>query len=126
MLHTIKTSQPVAVVIAQIENILLKNNVTIFAKISHSQAAKEAGLQMSDEELLIFGNPSIGTDLMLENPAIGIELPLKILAWRQNDITYVAYKDPAQLITDYSIIKNAAVISSFSGMLQKLLNSIPQ
>jgi uncharacterized protein (DUF302 family) len=32
-------------------------------------------------EVLIFGNPKAGTPLMQANKTIGIDLPLKVLAW---------------------------------------------
>jgi uncharacterized protein (DUF302 family) len=32
-------------------------------------------------ELLIFGNPKGGTALMVQRPTVGIDLPMKALAW---------------------------------------------
>ena len=81
IVHT--TTKSVKEILDRIETLLHQNEVKVFARISHSQAAKEAGLEMEDEELLIFGNPKTGTALMIDDSAVGIELPLKVLAAAQ-------------------------------------------
>jgi uncharacterized protein (DUF302 family) len=93
ILITHTTPRSVKEVMDLIEKNLREKGVKVFARISHSEAAKAAGLTMQDEEVLIFGNPKVGTALMLERPSIGIELPLKILAWRAGDKTQVEYQD---------------------------------
>lgn len=102
--HT--TPLAVSEIINRIEKILHEKDITVFARISHSQAAKEVGLTMPAEELLIFGNPKVGTALMLDNPAIGIELPLKIIAWQVGEKTIVAYQNLDKLGEIFAI--NAA------------------
>jgi uncharacterized protein (DUF302 family) len=48
--------------------------------------------------VLIFGNPKGGTPLMQSNPTIGIDLPLKVLAWQDADgKAWLAYNDPGWL-----------------------------
>jgi len=78
---------------------------------------------MQDEELLIFGNPKIGTNLMLENPAIGIELPLKILAWSDNSCTKVAHHKLESLTEKYGIRQSEAVISNMAASLRAIVTS---
>lgn len=87
----------------RLEKILREKNVTVFARISHSKAASDVGLALPEEELLIFGNPKVGTALMLENPAMGIELPLKIIAWQANQQTIIAYQDLDKLAEMFAI-----------------------
>ncbi|HJT20880.1 MAG TPA: DUF302 domain-containing protein, partial [Nitrospira sp.] len=47
--------------------------------------AKKAGLEMKPTELLIFGNPKGGTALMVAKPTAAIDLPMKALAWEDQD-----------------------------------------
>jgi uncharacterized protein (DUF302 family) len=56
-----------------------RRDLTVFARIDHAAAARDAGLQLADEEVLLFGNPRAGTPLMQSDPEIGIELPLRVL-----------------------------------------------
>ena len=53
----------------------------LFGRIDFAADAEEAGLVMRPTQLLIFGNPRAGTPLMLAEPTVAIDLPLKALAW---------------------------------------------
>lgn len=109
--------------IDRIEHTLRERGVTVFARIDHCRGARQAGLDMQEEELLIFGNPEIGTNLMLENPAIGIELPLKILAWSDNSCTKVAHHKLESLTDEYGIRQSEAVISNMAASLRAIVTS---
>jgi len=56
-----------------------------FALIDHSGAAQHVGLEMQEAKLLIFGSPRAGTPLMVASPLLALDLPLKILVWRNRD-----------------------------------------
>jgi uncharacterized protein (DUF302 family) len=72
--------------------------VTVFAIVDHSGEAEKAGLKMLPTKLLIFGNPTAGTPLMLAAPSIAIDLPLKILVSEDEDgKVWVSYNSPDYL-----------------------------
>jgi beta-galactosidase len=106
--------------IDRIENFLRERNVTIFGRIDHGAGARQAGFDMQDEELLIFGNPKIGTDLILDNPAIGIDLPLKILAWSDDSGTKVGHHKLESLFEKYGV-HNKAVISNMTETVRAIV-----
>jgi len=53
--------------------------IKVFAVIDQQAEAGAAGLAMPPTTLVIFGNPQAGTPLMLANPQVGVDLPLKVL-----------------------------------------------
>jgi uncharacterized protein (DUF302 family) len=53
----------------------------VFGRIDHGAKAVEVGLPLRPTELLLFGHPRGGTPLMQEQQTVGIDLPLKALAW---------------------------------------------
>ena len=108
----------------RIEKNLQQKKVTIFARINHGQAAKDAGLNMQEEEVLIFGNPQVGTALMLENPAIGIELPLKILVWQQKEKTCVAYQDLDKLAQWFQLKTSLNTIEALKNFITQKVDEI--
>ncbi len=55
------------------------HGIKVFATIDQRAEALAAGLQMPPATLILFGNPKVGTPLMLANPQSGIDLPLKVL-----------------------------------------------
>jgi|SRR5579885_2254931 uncharacterized protein (DUF302 family) len=122
-LITFSTTLSVAEVMDRIEKILREKNITIFARISHSEAARNAGLTMQDEELIIFGNPKVGTALMIESPAIGIELPLRIIAWKKNQETIVGFQDTDKLVSEYQIETSTDTIRQFKKILTTLVET---
>jgi len=98
------SSHSVSTTIDRLESLLQERAVLVFARIDFSADAARAGLQMRPEQLLIFGNPRAGTALMLAEPAAGIDLPLKALAWEDPDgQVRLAYNDPAYVIERHAL-----------------------
>jgi uncharacterized protein (DUF302 family) len=76
---------------------LERRGQTLFAAFDHAAAAHEAGLELDPELVLVFGNPRAGTQLMVDDPEIGIELPLRVLVYDRGGVVTVAYHDPHEL-----------------------------
>ena len=76
----------------------------IIARVDHAAGAKAAGMELKPTELLIFGNPKLGTPLIAANPAIGIDLPLKALAWQDaSGKVMLGYTAPATMKARHGI-----------------------
>jgi uncharacterized protein (DUF302 family) len=67
--------------IERLESLATARGLTIFARIDFGKDAGRAGLSMRPMQMLIFGNPKAGTPLLIAAPRIGLDLPLKALAW---------------------------------------------
>jgi uncharacterized protein (DUF302 family) len=67
--------------VERIEAILRQKGITLFALVDHGQEAAKVGMKMPPTKLLILGKPQAGTPLMLAEPRLAIDLPLKILVW---------------------------------------------
>ncbi len=65
--------------IARVRAVLAAKQIAEFCLIDHSGAAAGAGLTMPNTKVIVFGNPKAGTPLMLAEPGIAIDLPLKLL-----------------------------------------------
>jgi len=78
--------------------------LTVFARVDHCAAAREAGLEMQDEQVLIFGSPRAGTPLMVARPLVGLDLPLRVLVWRAPDgQVWASYQDAAFIARRYGL-----------------------
>lgn len=94
----------VATTIDRLEANLKQRGILVFARIDFSGDAARAGLTMRPEQMLIFGNPKAGTPLMLQVPAVGLDLPLKALAWEDaGGKVWAAYNDPQYILRRYGI-----------------------
>jgi uncharacterized protein (DUF302 family) len=103
-LVTLPSGHSVAATIDRLEAGLKQRGILVFARIDFSGDAARAGLRMQSEQMLIFGNPKAGTPLMLQVPAVGLDLPLKVLAWEDpGGKVWVAYNDPQYIIRRYGM-----------------------
>lgn len=75
---------PVVETLDRLEAILHAKGATVFARIDHAAAAAEVGLSMRPTQVLIFGDPKIGTPVMQAAPTVAIDLPFKALAWEDD------------------------------------------
>jgi len=106
----------VAVTIDRLDASLKQRHILVFARIDFSGDASRAGLQMRPEQLLIFGNPKAGTPLMLQAPAVGLDLPLKVLAWEDADgKVWMAYNDPQYIVRRHGI--DAALAANLAAVV---------
>jgi uncharacterized protein (DUF302 family) len=93
-LITIPSTYGVEETIDRLASEAKSKGMTIFAHVDHAAGAKDAGLSLRPTLLLIFGNAKGGTPLMQGNQQIGIDLPLKALAWEDaSGKTWVSYND---------------------------------
>lgn len=102
----------------RLEAVLKSKGITIFARIDHAGEAEKVGLKMRPTQLLIFGSPKAGTALMNASPSIAIDLPLKALAWEdENGKVWLSYNSPAFLKQRHDLkeefMKNIAAVASF-------------
>jgi uncharacterized protein (DUF302 family) len=100
---------------------LERRDIHVFARVDHGGGARAAGLELADAQLLIFGDPRVGTLLMQSDPRIGYELPLRVLAWDDAGRTMVGYRQPTQLATEYAVADQAGVLERMDGLLEQLV-----
>lgn len=84
-LITVESSFSVSETIDRLAAGAVQAGLLVFARIDHAKGARDAGLGLRPTELLIFGHPRGGTQLMLDDQRTGIDLPFKALAWQDHD-----------------------------------------
>ena len=78
-LETVETQNDVPTAVAKLIATIKAKELTHFQTIDHAKNAKDVGLRLKPETVVIFGNPKMGTKLMECNPSMGLDLPLRIL-----------------------------------------------
>src|SRR5690606_31082185 len=81
-LVTIESQHSVKDTVDRLAAALDQRGIKPVARVDHAAGAKTVGMELPPTEILIFGNPKLGTPLMQANPEIAIDLPLKVLAWQ--------------------------------------------
>jgi uncharacterized protein (DUF302 family) len=80
-----RSKYPFDETITRLTGILAEKGITLFTVIDHAGAAAKVGLTMRPTKVLVFGSPKVGTPLMLVEPTLAIDLPLKLLVWEDAD-----------------------------------------
>ena len=108
--------------IQNIKEIVTKKGLTVFSVINHQSNAKKAGLKMNEAKLIIFGNPKMGTNIMNNNIVSGLDLPLKILVYKDVDKKVkLAYRDGIWLKNEHNM-KMDKLTTKMSNALNKITN----
>ena len=116
---TIPSNHSVADTVSRVEATLAAKGVKLFAVVDHSGEAEKAGLHMPSTKLLIFGNPKAGTPLMLAEPSIAIDLPLKLLvAEDAAGKVWISYNAPAYLAARHQLPEELTRALSATGVDQ--------
>jgi len=92
--------------------------MTVFARIDHAAGAKKVGKELRPTELLLFGNPQVGTLLMQCQQSIGLDLPLKALIWQdESGQTWFSYDGSEYLKEKYNVEGCYLVFEKVEGAL---------
>lgn len=119
-----KSPHSVTKTLDRLTGILEKKGITIFTRIDHGAGAAKVGQELRPTQLLIFGNPKLGTPLMTANQRIGIALPLKALAWEDEAGTvWLGYTEPDELKDRFDIDERDEVFKKMTGALDNLTNA---
>jgi uncharacterized protein (DUF302 family) len=117
----IRSRRSVAESIERLQSLASAAGLMIFARIDFSGDAQRAGLTMRPMQMLLFGNPKAGTPLLIASPRVGLDLPLKALAWEDAEgSVWLSSNAPAYLEArhdlPHALIAN---IAGAQGLLQK-------
>ncbi|TPI68087.1 DUF302 domain-containing protein [Mesorhizobium sp. B3-1-3] len=95
----------------------------VFARIDHAAGAREIGAPLRPTELLIFGHPKGGTPLMQDKQTAGIDLPIKALAWEdEQGKVWLSYND-AQWLAERHGLGNASrdAVATIAASMKKVV-----
>jgi uncharacterized protein (DUF302 family) len=100
---------------------LEKAGIKIVARVDHAAAAQNAKMELRPTTLLIFGNPALGTPLMQSTQKIGLDLPMKVLAYTDDaGKTWIAYQKPDALKARHGISGKDDIFAKMTGALDKM------
>ncbi|AAZ24279.1 DUF302 domain-containing protein [Colwellia psychrerythraea] len=86
------------------ESIIKDKGLTLFARIDHKKNASNVNLELRATEVIIFGNPKIGTPLMLCAQNAAIDLPQKVLITEDSEKkVWLSYNNPAYIKARHDI-----------------------
>jgi uncharacterized protein (DUF302 family) len=119
-----QSANSVTETIDRLEAAVKSKGLTVFVRIDHAAGAKKVDLPLRPTELIIFGSPKVGTPLMQANQTMGLDLPLKVLAWEdEGGKVWLAYEAPADMAAAHGLPKDNSVIKQVTGALDNFTNA---
>ncbi len=120
----IQSDFDVTTTVNRLERILLNKKMTVFNHIQHSESANKVGIPLRHTELIIFGNPKVGSKLIQCAQSMAIDLPQKALIWQDEaGKVWLSYNDMAYLAQRHGLQKCDALVSKVSHALSKLMHA---
>ena len=101
--ESVATQRPVAEVMDRLEAAVADAGATVFARVDHAKGASDAGMEMADSQVLIFGNPKLGSQPMQQDIRAGLYLPMKMLVYRDGDQTQILWQEPEDMFDDLDL-----------------------
>ena len=95
--------RPVAATVERLTGLLSAKGMKLFAVIDQRAEAEQAGLELRETVLVIFGSPVAGTPVMDAVPLAALDLPLKVLIWDDQGQPKVTYTAPEALAARYGL-----------------------
>jgi len=117
-LINVKSSYDVKTTADRLESKLTQKGMTVFIRVDHAAGAQSVGKKLRPTELIIFGNPKVGTALMQCSQSVAIDLPLKALIWQDDEgQAWLSYNDPNYLAKRHGISGCSEVIKKIEKAL---------
>jgi uncharacterized protein (DUF302 family) len=107
---TVTKASPRSVVgtVERLTELVGAKGMKLFAVIDQRAEAEQAGLQLRETVLVLFGSPAAGTPVMEAAPLAALDLPLKALIWDDEGQTKVSYTAPEALAARYGLTPELA------------------
>lgn len=124
-LEILRSPYSVAETMDRLEAAMAENeDLMVVARVDHAANAASVDEELRPTELLIFGNPAVGTGLMQDTQTLGIDLPQKFLAWEDEDgQVHLAYNDPAYVTKRHRATVSDETIQNISDALANLADN---
>jgi uncharacterized protein (DUF302 family) len=118
---TVQSRHTVGETADRLESVLARRGMKVFNRIDHAAGAESVGQKLRPTILIIFGNPKVGTALLLCSQTTGIDLPLKALIWEDSDgLVKLSYNHPRFLADRHGILNCGDVLEGMSGALKAI------
>jgi uncharacterized protein (DUF302 family) len=111
----------VAETVSRAQDAMEERGLTIMMTVDHGANAEGADLELRPTQLIVFGNPQLGTQLMQAGQTVAIDLPQKMLVWEDAEgQVHLAYNDPHYLAQRHNLSGVDEVLSKISGALSAI------
>lgn len=103
----------------------------VFTELDHATAATKFGLTLRPRTVIVFGNPKLGTPVMVNTPTLAIDVPPKALVWEDDEgkvwLTYNSAEYLAKVIyVRHGLSADQPWVTTFAGAVKAFADHATQ
>ncbi|ABD55711.1 DUF302 domain-containing protein [Jannaschia sp. CCS1] len=115
-----RSTDDVATVMDRLEAAVNTAGATVFARVNHGAGAVSVDMELVDAELLVFGNPMLGTPALQDDIRAGLMLPLRVLVYADGEGSVITWETPEGMFDGLEIAAEAPYLERMNGALNNL------
>lgn len=113
--------------VSKLEQAARGQGAYVFGRIDHRGNALHERMALRPTELLIFGKPQASTPLIQCQQTVGLDLPLKVLVWRDAEGTvWVTYNDIGYIALRHGVDGQGERIAAVHAWFEAVVLAITQ
>ena len=78
-------------------------NISIVQELDHAQNAASVDITLASTRIIFFGNPNLGTPLMQANQLAGLDLPQRVLFYKDKEKVFALYNSTQYMASRHGI-----------------------
>ena len=115
---------PVAITMDRLQAAIEGSGATVFARVDYVEGATEVKMELRPTQVMMFGNPMLGTPAVQDGQTVGLDLPLRVLAYEDAaGQTRVLYRTLDMLVAEHRLPADAEYLKKMAGALDNFTNA---
>ena len=121
----IKSAYAMPETIKRIKKDVADKGIMFFDEIDQSKLAADAGVTWRPSTLLVFGNPPLGTLFLTSNPSAGLDWPVRVLVYQDdNGDVWVNYTDFMWIAHRHGITNRDEAFTKASEVIASITSTV--
>jgi uncharacterized protein (DUF302 family) len=121
----VKSAYSVEESVARIKADIASKGITYFSTIDQAKLAADAGIKLRPSQLLIFGNPALGTQFITSKPESGLDWPVRLLVQQdEQGNVWAIYTDFAWIARRHGITDRVPQFAMASKVIASITSSV--
>jgi len=121
----VKSAFPLGQTIERLKADIAGKGIKFFDEIDQAKLAADAGIELRPSVLLVFGNPPLGTQFITANAAAGLDWPVRLLVYEnENGEVWLAYSDFGWIARRHGIANREAQFKMASNVVESITSSV--
>ena len=119
-----KSSMTVEETVNRIMETIEQKKLVHFETVNHDKVAAEYGVEIPPTRMILFEDPNMMIELVSCRQTTALDLPMKILVWKENSDVYIGFFDPKVMKKRFMLQECDDIISSMSRLKVRIVNEV--